>query len=76
MAMIYPRCFIILQLRTMIVTYKSKGSLKQHSIFGTQINSIYGIKSSEKVKNNPISYNTTKVILVCGLFFVFLKLEL
>ena len=76
MAMIYPRCFIILQLRTMIVTYKSKGSLKQYSIFGTQINSIYGIKSSEKVKNNPISYNTTKIILVCGLFFVFLKLEL
>ena len=37
---------------------------------------IYGIKSSEKVKNNPISYNTTKIILVCGLFFVFLKLEL
>ena len=43
---------------------------------GTQINSIYGIKSSEKVKNNPISYNTTTIILVCGLFFVFLKLEL
>lgn len=75
MAMIYSRCFIILQLRTMIVTYKSKGSLKQHSIFGTQINSIYGIKSSEKVKNNPISYNTTKLFLYVDCFRI-LKLEL
>jgi hypothetical protein len=58
------------------VAFQNNWGCFQHSIFETQINSIYGIKSSEKVKNNPISYNTTKIILVCGLFFVFLKLEL
>ena len=71
MAMIYPRCFIILQLRTMIVTYKSKGSLKQHSIFGTQINSIYGIKSSEKVKNNPFLIIQQKLFLYVDCFSYF-----
>ena len=68
--------YSVAELRILLIFCCVQGSLKQHSIFGTQINSIYGIKSSEKVKNNPISYNTTKIILVCGLFFVFLKLEL